>query len=179
MYVNGKCLRKSEEYTVIVYNKPKGELVSKKDDRGRRTIYESLPKRFAHFIPVGRLDFASEGLLLLSDDARVVTKLMESKMERIYLLKLSGKIQEEVFEAMENGLPIIAYDVRVGPEAIVHQGENGYLIKDGDAEDFAAKLDYLIENKSERQQMSECAIKRSNDFMEDVVMKQWIDLLER
>ncbi|HJF83332.1 pseudouridine synthase [Helicobacter pullorum] len=112
VYVNGKCLRKSEEYTVIVYNKPKGELVSKKDDRGRRTIYESLPKRFAHFIPVGRLDFASEGLLLLSDDARVVTKLMESKMERIYLLKLSGKIQEEVFEAMENGLSL--QDARAG-----------------------------------------------------------------
>lgn len=106
--------------------------------------------------------------------------MKEMSSSEIYVMtSFSEAFPFVLLEAMENGLPIIAYDVRVGPEAIVHQGENGYLIKDGDAEDFAAKLDYLIENKSERQQMSECAIKRSNDFMEDVVMKQWIDLLER
>ena len=106
VYINGKCLREKEEYTVIVYNKPKGELVSKKDDRGRKVIYESLPRRFKDFIPVGRLDFASEGLLLLTDKVEVATKLMESKLERTYLLKLSGEIKEEVFEAMENGLSL-------------------------------------------------------------------------
>ena len=68
VYVNDKLLKEREAYTLIVYNKPKGELVSKKDDRGRKTIFDSLPKRFAHFTPIGRLDFASEGLLLLSDD---------------------------------------------------------------------------------------------------------------
>lgn len=112
VYVNGKCLREKEEYTVIVYNKPKGELVSKRDDRGRRVIYESLPKRFKDFIPIGRLDFASEGLLLLTDSVKVATKLMESKLERVYLLKLSGEIKEEVFEAMENGLSL--QDARLG-----------------------------------------------------------------
>ncbi|EES89567.1 pseudouridine synthase [Helicobacter canadensis] len=112
VYVNGKCLKEKEEYTVIVYNKPKGELVSKRDDRGRRVIYESLPKRFKDFIPIGRLDFASEGLLLLTDSVKVATKLMESKLERVYLLKLSGEIKEEVFEAMENGLSL--QDARLG-----------------------------------------------------------------
>lgn len=65
IYLNEKLLKAKEEYTIIVYHKPKGELVSKKDDRGRRVIFDSLPKRFAHFTPVGRLDFTSEGLLLL------------------------------------------------------------------------------------------------------------------
>ncbi len=59
--------RRKGEMTVIVYNKPKGVLVTKKDDRGRATIYHKLPGKFRHFIPIGRLDFASEGLLLLTD----------------------------------------------------------------------------------------------------------------
>ncbi|TLD85101.1 rRNA pseudouridine synthase [Helicobacter sp. MIT 11-5569] len=106
VYLNGKLLRKQEGYTVIVYNKPKGEIVSKHDDRGRKVIYDSLPKRFSHFKPVGRLDFASEGLLLLSDNVKVVRALMESALERVYLLKLSGFIKESVFDAMESGITL-------------------------------------------------------------------------
>ena len=106
VYVDGKRLKISDEYTVIVYNKPKGELVTKKDNRGRKTIYTSLPKKFAHFIPVGRLDFASEGLLLLSDSVKVVSALMESKLEREYLIKLSGLIKDEVFDTMEQGITL-------------------------------------------------------------------------
>lgn len=104
VYLNGKCLREQEQYSVIVYNKPKGELVSKRDDRGRKVIYDSLPKRFSYFKPVGRLDFASEGLLLLSDSVKVVRSLMESGLERVYLLKLSGLIKDSVFDAMESGI---------------------------------------------------------------------------
>lgn len=106
VYVDGKRLKPKDEYTVIVYNKPKGELVSKKDDRGRRVIYDSLPKRFLHFTPIGRLDFASEGLLLLSDSVKVASALMESDLERVYLIKLSGAITDKVFDAMESGLDL-------------------------------------------------------------------------
>ncbi|WP_104721948.1 pseudouridine synthase [Helicobacter mesocricetorum] len=106
VYVNDRLLKEKEEYTVIVYNKPKGELVSKKDDRGRKTIFDSLPKRFMHFTTIGRLDFSSEGLLLLSDNISVATKLMESRLERVYLLKFSGFIKERVFDAMESGLSL-------------------------------------------------------------------------
>ena len=69
VFIDGKPLAKAkeEQYTAIVYHKPKGELVSKKDDRGRRVIYQSLGKKYNGFVPVGRLDFASEGLLILSD----------------------------------------------------------------------------------------------------------------
>lgn len=112
IYLNGRPLRKQDRFSVIAYNKPKGEIVSKRDDRGRRVVYDTLPKRFAHFKPIGRLDFASEGLLLLSDSAKVVQSLMESKLERVYLLKLSGLIQEEVFEAMEGGITL--EDARAG-----------------------------------------------------------------
>ena len=104
VYISGKQVSPQEKYTVIVYNKPKGELVTKSDPKGRRTIYDSLHKDFRHYIPVGRLDFASEGLLLLTDASHVATALMESDLERIYKIKIRGEVTPEMEEAMLKGL---------------------------------------------------------------------------
>lgn len=73
--IGSRLIKPKTEFTMIVYNKPKGELVTKKDDRGRRTIYDSLPEGFSRFVSVGRLDFASEGLLLLTDAPAIATAL--------------------------------------------------------------------------------------------------------
>jgi 23S rRNA pseudouridine2605 synthase len=102
--INNKLIHKKEHFTVIVYNKQKGELVSKRDDRGRKTIYDTLPKKFSHFLSVGRLDFASEGLLLLTDSAIVADALMRSDLERMYYLKIRGAVSEPMIEAMREGL---------------------------------------------------------------------------
>lgn len=105
--VNGHPLKHPEAMiTVIVYHKPKGELVTKKDPRGRKTIYETLPPTLRHFIPVGRLDFASEGVLLLSDSPKIVTALMTSSLERIYNIKIEGQVTPAMTQAMENGLEL-------------------------------------------------------------------------
>lgn len=93
-------------FTVVVYNKPRGELVTKKDDRGRATIYHSLPTKLRHFIPIGRLDYASEGLLLLTDNPKIATILMQSNFERVYNLKIDGFLTKEIEEAMESGVEI-------------------------------------------------------------------------
>lgn len=110
--VDGKTLYEKSGYTVIVYNKPKGELVSKKDDRGRRTIYDSLPRSYAHYLSVGRLDYASEGLLLLCDSPSVVSALMHGDLERVYYVKISGEVTEPMQDAMREGLH--ADDARKG-----------------------------------------------------------------
>jgi len=106
VYVSGKQVSRQEKYTVIVYNKPKGELVTKNDPKGRRTIYDTLGKQFKHYIPVGRLDFASEGLLLLTDASHVATALMESDLERRYKIKIKGEVTSEMEHAMLNGMYI-------------------------------------------------------------------------
>jgi len=93
-------------YTVIVYNKQKGELVTKKDPQGRRTIFDSVDKKFKHFIPIGRLDYQSEGVLLLTDSVDIANKLMHSNLERVYKLKVNGVITEEIVEAMNNGMEL-------------------------------------------------------------------------
>ena len=106
VYVSGKQVSPRDKYTVIVYNKPRGELVTKNDPKGRRTIYDTLDKKYKHFIPVGRLDYASEGLLLLTDASKVATALMNSDLERIYKIKIKGAISPDMEDAMLNGLTL-------------------------------------------------------------------------
>ncbi len=104
--------RKRGEVTMIVYNKPRGVLVTKKDDRDRTTIYHKLPGKFRHFIPIGRLDYASEGLLLLTDNPEVADVFMRSKLPRSYNIKIDKPLSEEMFQAMREGL--ILEDAREG-----------------------------------------------------------------
>ncbi|PAF50185.1 pseudouridine synthase [Helicobacter sp. 13S00401-1] len=114
--INNKPIFDITNYTVIVYNKPKGEIVSKTDPQGRKTIFHSLSSRYKFFTPVGRLDYASEGLLLLSDSKRVASKLMESSLIRKYIIKIDSKISKEIIEglniAVSDGLDI--EDARAG-----------------------------------------------------------------
>ncbi|HIP28198.1 MAG TPA: rRNA pseudouridine synthase [Sulfurovum sp.] len=112
IFVKGKAIKISTELTIIIYNKPKGVLVTKKDDRGRATIYHKLPGKYRHFTPVGRLDYASEGLLLLTDDVEVATALMESGLDRTYNLKIDKAVTGEMIGAMKEGL--VLDDARAG-----------------------------------------------------------------
>jgi 23S rRNA pseudouridine2605 synthase len=113
--INGKALFEKHGYSVIVYHKQKGELVSKKDDRDRKTIYDTLPSQFGHYLSVGRLDFASEGLLLLSDSPTVVSALMHGDLERVYYVKINGMVTHAMEKAMQEGLSLD--DARKGGHA--------------------------------------------------------------
>ncbi|MDD5406302.1 MAG: pseudouridine synthase [Sulfurovaceae bacterium] len=106
IFVKGRLVEKRTEITVIVYNKPKGVLVTKQDDRGRATIYHKLSGKYRHFIPVGRLDYASEGLLILTDAPRVAEVLMNSSLPRVYNIKIDKPFTQEMAEAMRNGLEL-------------------------------------------------------------------------
>lgn len=112
IYVKGRLVEERTEVTVIVYNKPKGVLVTKKDDRGRATIYHKLSGKYRHFIPVGRLDYASEGLLILTDTPRIAEVLMNSALPRVYNIKIDKPFTQDMAEAMKNGL--VLDDARAG-----------------------------------------------------------------
>jgi 23S rRNA pseudouridine2605 synthase len=104
--ISGKKIVPTDEFTVIVYNKPKGELVTKNDPRGRKTIYDTLGSKYKHFVPVGRLDYASEGVLLLTDASRIANALMGSDLQRIYKVKIKGNTSELMEKAMQEGLEL-------------------------------------------------------------------------
>ena len=106
--VNGRTVKVdfNRASTIIIYNKLKGEIVSKNDPQGRKIVYDTISKKFSHFIPIGRLDYASEGLLLLTDDPSIATALMTSNLERVYKIKIEGDVTESMIHAMNNGITL-------------------------------------------------------------------------
>ena len=74
-----------------------------------------MPKGFSKFVSIGRLDYASEGLLLLTDAPAIATALMNSDVEREYYLKIKGDIAEDVKKAMQEGF--FAKDATKGAHA--------------------------------------------------------------
>jgi len=106
--VNGRTVKVdfARASTVIVYNKLKGEIVSKNDPQGRKIIYDTIGKKFSHFIPIGRLDYASEGVLLMTDDPKIATAIMTSDLERVYKLKIEGEVSKAMISAMDNGITL-------------------------------------------------------------------------
>lgn len=97
----------SQPLRVILYNKPEGEICSRSDPEGRRTVYESLPSlRSGRWISVGRLDFNTSGLLLFTNEGELANKLMHpsSNIDREYLVRVQGDVTEEMLEKLKDGI---------------------------------------------------------------------------
>lgn len=82
-----------------------------------------------------------------------------------------------LLEAMHAGLPIIAYDVRMGPRAVIRNDENGYLIPDGDEKKFIERMTALMHDKEKNERMSEQSKYMSKQFTEEAVIQKWINIL--
>ena len=95
--VDGKILTFDAEKIYLLLNKPKNFLSTVKDDRGRRTILDLVKEISAKIYPVGRLDFDSEGLILLTNDGELTNALLHPKfkIEKTYRAKISGELTEK------------------------------------------------------------------------------------
>ncbi len=92
---------------VLLYNKPEGEICSRSDPEGRRTVYERLPKlKSGRWISVGRLDFNTSGLLLFTNDGELANKLMHpsSVIDREYLVRIQGVVDEDMKQRLCEGI---------------------------------------------------------------------------
>ncbi len=92
--VEGKELTKAKSLQYIVFNKPRLVITSKKDEKGRDTIYKYLPDNMKHLNPVGRLDYDTSGLLLLTDDGDLLYKLTHPKFNvaRTYRITCKDRV---------------------------------------------------------------------------------------
>lgn len=88
--VNGRRVRVLKS-AYILFNKPRGIIVTRSDERGRRTVYDYLPSEFSNLFHVGRLDKESEGLLLLTNDGALAQKLTHPThaVEKEYVVTLN------------------------------------------------------------------------------------------
>lgn len=106
--VNGKKVTLSDTFDYYIMNKPKGYLCTVKDDRGRKTVMDLLPPNVKRVVPVGRLDYDSEGLLIFTNDGDLTFKLTHPKNEipKTYLVKTERPVSESDISKLKQGVII-------------------------------------------------------------------------
>src|SRR6202166_3274992 len=106
--VDGKLLKKPQQFRCFMLNKPKGVVTTVSDPEGRRTVMKFFARAGARVFPVGRLDYQSEGLLLMTNDGELANILTSaaSQVEKTYLVKVSGKPTEQELEQLRRGVMI-------------------------------------------------------------------------
>lgn len=108
--VNGNTVNvKKNEYYIL--NKPKGYLCTVRDDKGRKTVMDLMPANIGRIYPVGRLDYDSEGLLILTTDGELAQHLTHPSNEvpKTYLVKIEGTITEAGLNPIRSGVDIGGY----------------------------------------------------------------------
>lgn len=105
--VNGKRVAAKTKNYYVMLHKPKGCVTTVKDELGRKTVMDFVDLK-ARLFPVGRLDYDTEGLLLLTNDGDVANKLTHPKnsVEKVYVARISGKLSEAERRQLEKGVEV-------------------------------------------------------------------------
>jgi glycosyltransferase involved in cell wall biosynthesis len=126
-------------------------------------------------IAVQNLDLETN-VKLINPVKNIAEKYLSSS---IYIMtSRSEGLPMVLIEAMASGLPCIAYNCPSGPRAIIEDGKNGFLIKDGDVNSFFEKLEQLLIDESLRTSMGESAFESSKKYNTEIIMQQWKSLFE-
>jgi 23S rRNA pseudouridine2605 synthase len=116
--VDGRPLKGAEETRVWRYHKPTGTITTAKDPQGRPTVFERLPPGMPRVVSVGRLDFNTEGLLLLTNDGELARhlELPQNAWLRRYRVRVHGHVDPEKLASVANGVTVLG--IRYGPVKI-------------------------------------------------------------
>ncbi|HOW35164.1 MAG TPA: pseudouridine synthase [Candidatus Omnitrophota bacterium] len=103
--LDGKPVQKEPWQTIMLY-KPRGVVTTRSDERGRRTVFDLLPEELKSLHPVGRLDMATTGLLLLTNDTALSSRLTDpaNAIVRTYVVSVKGKMTEGEVEQLSRGI---------------------------------------------------------------------------
>jgi len=106
--VDGRPIINPEQYVYYILHKPRGYLTTVKDDRGRKTVMDLMASVPERVYPVGRLDYDSEGLLILTNDGELANKLMHPryKVQKFYLVKVGSPVTAADVEKLRTGVEL-------------------------------------------------------------------------
>lgn len=129
--VDGKPLPERERTRLFLYHKPRGLMTTHDDPEGRPTVFDNLPEGLPRLISIGRLDFNTEGLLLLTNDGGLARtlELPDTGWLRRYRVRAHGDVTQAQLDELKNGIEIEG--VKYGPiEATLErdQGANVWLV---------------------------------------------------
>ena len=125
--VNGKIINKVKKYDYYIMNKPKGCVCTVKDDKNRKTVMDYLPADIKRVFPVGRLDYDTEGLLILTNDGDLTFKLTHPKNEvpKTYLVKTEKPVNEQDLSKLRSGVVIDGVKTKKCNIRVVEKLKNG------------------------------------------------------
>ena len=106
--VDNKPLPGAEKTRLFLYHKPDGLVTSHKDEQGRATVFDQLPKNLPRVVSVGRLDLNTEGLLLLTNDGGLsrYLELPATGWKRKYRVRVLGKVNEDRLASLKKGITV-------------------------------------------------------------------------
>lgn len=106
--VSGRAVNPPSRHTYVMLHKPKGYITSASDEKGRRTVFELIKNINVRLFPVGRLDYETEGLLLLTNDGELCEKLTHPSHQigKTYVAKIEGEISDAEVKQLRDGLVI-------------------------------------------------------------------------
>jgi len=116
--VDGKKIKTAVPLRYVLVNKPTGMVTTRSDPERRRTVLELIPPDLGYLYPVGRLDYDSEGLLLLTNDGELAARLMHPRHEvpKVYRARVRGVPDAHAIERLSRGIPLDGH--RTAPASI-------------------------------------------------------------
>jgi pseudouridine synthase len=128
--VDGRRLRARERHRYILLNKPAGVVTTRSDPQRRQTVVDLLQGVREYVYPVGRLDYDSEGLLLLTNDGDLAARLTHPrhKVERTYEAYVSGTPDTDAIEQLRRGIPLDGRRTMPAEVKVVSRGVHGVLV---------------------------------------------------
>lgn len=147
--VDGKPVAAPEHTRLWRYHKPKGVLTTTRDPEGRPTVFERLPPELPRVVAVGRLDYSSEGLLLLTNDGALARRLElpATGWTRRYRVRVHGRVDPARLATLEHGLTIagVRYEpIRAALD--VQKGDNAWItlaLKEGKNREVRRVMEHL------------------------------------
>ncbi len=134
VFVDGKKVLPVTHYEYVMFNKPKGCITSMSDEKGRKTVYDYFDDEFKakRLVPVGRLDYDSEGLLLFTNDGALIHKLTHpsSEIPKTYIVKIEGEIVESDLAILRKG--VVVDGVRFGKSKVKALDVEKIMTNDGE-----------------------------------------------